>query len=222
MRLRGQKGIRQALEQQRNLVVLQPKEYKGKWAKDFFENEHPVYVELGMGKGKFISEQSLANPHINFIGIDMYDELIRKASLKANLSRAGIASNERGNLALALLNIEQISEAFEAGEIARIYLNFSDPWPKKRHERRRLTHEGFVVQYLRLLNAEGQIHFKTDSLPLFEFSLQTFEKLGLHVRNISYHLHREQWRHDLVMTEYEMKFAEQGLPIYRCEVWTNF
>ncbi|MDB5054300.1 MAG: tRNA -methyltransferase [Bacilli bacterium] len=218
MRLRGIKGIREALEQQPDLVVLNPKDYKGSWAKNYFKNDHPIHVELGMGKGQFISELSLQNPDINFIGIDMYDELVRKASIKARRSREDHASASLANLALALLNIEHILEAFAQSEIARIYLNFSDPWPKNRHARRRLTHEGFIKQYIHLLNEQGQIHLKTDSQSLFEFSLNTFADLGLRMRNISLHLHSEGLRHDLVMTEYETKFAGQGMPIYRCEI----
>jgi tRNA (guanine-N7-)-methyltransferase len=218
MRLRGVKGIREALEQQPDLVVLHPEEYKGKWAEKFFNNQNPIHVELGMGKGKFISELSLRNPEINYIGVDMYDELIRKASIKARRSREESDHESKSNLALVLLNIEHILDAFAKGEIAVIYLNFSDPWPKARHARRRLTHEGFVNQYIHLLRKDGQIQLKTDSTSLFEFSLNTFADLGLHMHNISLNLHGEGLRDDLVMTEYETKFAGQGMPIYRCEV----
>jgi tRNA (guanine-N7-)-methyltransferase len=218
MRLRGVKGIREALEQQPELVVLNPKDYKGKWAETFFANKNPIHVELGMGKGKFISQISLLNPDINYIGVDMYDELVRKASIKARKSREEAPASSLSNLGLALLNIEQINDAFAPGEISRIYLNFSDPWPKARHARRRLTHSGFVNQYMHLLHNQGQIHLKTDSQSLFEFSLNTFADLGLRMRNISLNLHGDGLRHDLVMTEYETKFAELGMPIYRCEV----
>jgi tRNA (guanine-N7-)-methyltransferase len=218
MRLRGVKGIREALEQQTDLVVLNPKNLKGKWSEKFFGNKNPIHVELGMGKGKFISELSLRNPDINYIGVDMYDELVRKASIKARKSRMEEPGSSLSNLALALLNIEQINDAFAEGEIARIYLNFSDPWPKARHARRRLTHSGFVNQYIHLLDNQGQIHLKTDSQSLFEFSLNTFADLGLRLRNISLNLHGEGLREDLVMTEYETKFAGLDMPIYRCEV----
>jgi tRNA (guanine-N7-)-methyltransferase len=218
MRLRGVKGIREALEQQPDLVVLNPQDYKANWAEKFFKNNNPIHVELGMGKGKFISELSLLHPDINFIGVDMYDELIRKASIKARRSREEMDQNSASNLALVLLNIEHILDAFAEGEIAVIYLNFSDPWPKARHARRRLTHSGFVNQYIHLLHKDGQIQLKTDSTSLFEFSLNTFADLGLHMHNISLNLHGEGLRKDLVMTEYETKFAGQGMPIYRCEV----
>jgi len=218
MRLRGVKGIREALESQPELVVLNPTEYKGSWSEKFFKNNNPIHIELGMGKGKFISELSLLNPHINYIGVDMYDELIRKASIKARRSREDQDQASLSNLALCLLNIEHISDVFAEGEIAVIYLNFSDPWPKARHARRRLTHAGFVNQYIKLLHNDGQIQLKTDSMSLFEFSLNSFADLGLRMRNISLNLHGEGLRQDLVMTEYETKFAGQGMPIYRCEV----
>jgi tRNA (guanine-N7-)-methyltransferase len=218
MRLRGVKGIREALEQQPELVVLNPQAYKGSWAAKFFKNNNPIHVELGMGKGKFISELSLLHPEINFIGVDMYDELIRKASIKARRSREEADQSRTSNLALVLLNIEHITDAFAESEIAVIYLNFSDPWPKARHARRRLTHSGFVKQYIHLLHKDGQIQLKTDSTALFEFSLNTFADLGLRMHNISLNLHGEGLRQDLVLTEYETKFAGQGMPIYRCEV----
>lgn len=220
MRLRGKKGIRETLEQQTDLVVLNPSEWRGRWA-EFFGNDHPIHVELGMGKGKFISELSAGNPHINYIGVDKYDELLRKASGKvAAAHRAGGSEGEaeRGNIALALLNIEQLEEAFAENELERVYLNFSDPWPKTKHHRRRLTHPDFVNRYLRVLNERGQIHFKTDSRMLFEFSLNSFADMGLRMRNITLDLHASGLREDLVPTEYELKFHEQGMPIYRCEV----
>jgi tRNA (guanine-N7-)-methyltransferase len=218
MRLRGRKGIREELEAQKDLVILNPKDYKGHWA-EFFGNDRPIHVELGMGKGRFISQMSLQHPDINFIGADKYDELLRRASEKARLARteAGLG-NELSNLALALFNIEYIEDIFAPGELERIYLNFSDPWPKKRHARRRLTHPRFVEKYCAILNDRGEIHFKTDSELLFEFSLNSFADMGLRLRNISLNLHAEGIRPDHVMTEYEAKFVEQGMNIYRCEV----
>ncbi|MCS7462988.1 tRNA (guanosine(46)-N7)-methyltransferase TrmB [Paenibacillus doosanensis] len=216
MRLRGRKGIREALEAQPDLIILNPAAYKGKW-KELFGNDRPIHVELGMGKGRFISQLSSLNPDINYIGVDMYDELMRRAAEKAQHSR-----EENGgsldNLKLALFNIEKIEEIFDSNELERVYLNFSDPWPKKRHARRRLTHFGFVRKYIDILNDDGQIHFKTDSRSLFEFSLNSFADMGLRMRNISLDLHADGPRTDLVMTEYETKFHEKGMNIYRVEV----
>ncbi len=207
-RLRRRSGTKQYLMEQKQLVVLQPDQYKGKWS-EFFGNEHPIHVELGMGKGKFITEMSELYPHINFIGIDLYDELIRKASEKVTSST---------NLALVLFNIEQLEKVFDEAEVERLYLNFSDPWPKTRHAHRRLTHAVFLKKYIEILNGNGEIHLKTDSRSLFEFSLNSFANLSLRMRNISLDLHGNGTPPHHVFTEYEMKFVEKGMNIHRCEV----
>jgi tRNA (guanine-N7-)-methyltransferase len=218
MRLRGRKGIREEIERQQELIVLDPKDLKGRWS-EVFGNGQPIHAELGMGKGRFISEMSLKHPDINFIGIDMYDELIRKSSEKARAAHGKEREVEAiANLRLLLFNIEHIEDAFADGELERIYLNFSDPWPKKKHARRRLTHHGFVEKYIQILNDKGEIHLKTDSQSLFEFSLNSFADMGLRMRNISLHLHAEGIHPDHVMTEYETKFADKGMNINRCEV----
>ncbi|MBD2867698.1 tRNA (guanosine(46)-N7)-methyltransferase TrmB [Paenibacillus arenilitoris] len=217
MRLRGRKGIRESLEGQPELVVLDAAPHKGKW-REFFGNDRPIYVELGMGKGRFISQMSARYPHINFIGVDMYDELIRRASEKARAIWEQKGEESPPNLALLRANIEGIENMFAPGEIERIHLNFSDPWPKSKHARRRLTHPRFVSKYIELLNERGEIHFKTDSQSLFEFSLNSFAEMELVMRDISLHLHKEGPREDLVFTEYEMKFMEKGQNIYRVEV----
>ncbi|WP_274649278.1 tRNA (guanosine(46)-N7)-methyltransferase TrmB [Paenibacillus humicola] len=217
MRLRGRKGIREELEAQPELVVLDAAPHKGRW-REFFGNDRPIVVELGMGKGRFISEMSVRNPELNFIGVDMYDELIRRAGEKARAAWEARGADDPPNLALLRANIERIDEMFAPGEIERIHLNFSDPWPKTKHARRRLTHPRFVSKYVEILNERGEIHFKTDSLPLFEFSLNSFADMELHMRHISLDLHRGGVREDLVLTEYESKFIERGNPIYRVEV----
>jgi len=217
MRLRGRKGIRENLEGQPELVVLDAAPHRGNW-KTFFGNDNPIHVELGMGKGRFISQMSVRNPHINYIGVDMYDELLRRASEKARTAWGEKGEETPPNLALLRANIEGIESMFAPGELERIYLNFSDPWPKSKHARRRLTHERFVEKYIEILNERGEIHFKTDSMTLFEFSLNSFANMELVMRNISLHLHRDEPREDLVFTEYEMKFMEKGQPIHRVEV----
>lgn len=217
MRLRGRKGIRENLEQQQDLVVLDPREYKGKWAQ-VFGNDRPVHIELGMGKGQFISGMSFKHPDCNFVGMDMYDELIRRGSEKVRAIWSDPNLDNPFNVRLALGNIETIEEFFAPGEVERIYLNFSDPWPKKKHWRRRLTHPRFLEKYRTLLNGEGEIHFKTDSRELFQFSLNAFAATGMQMSNISLNLHGERINENHVMTEYESKFVGQGMPIYRCEV----
>ncbi|WP_068786749.1 tRNA (guanosine(46)-N7)-methyltransferase TrmB [Paenibacillus phocaensis] len=216
MRLRGRKGIREHLEQQQELVVLNPRDYKGRWA-EVFGNDRPIHIELGMGKGQFISGMSVKDPGVNFIGMDMYDELIRRASEKVRAKWDEQGGQEPQTVRLALGNIEMIEDFFAPGEVERIYLNFSDPWPKKKHWRRRLTHPRFLEKYRRLLNDNGEIHFKTDSRVLFEFSLNAFAAAGLQMSDISLSLHEGGINEAHVMTEYESKFVGQGMPIYRCE-----
>ncbi|CAM3397271.1 MULTISPECIES: tRNA (guanosine(46)-N7)-methyltransferase TrmB [Saccharibacillus] len=217
MRLRGRKGIRENLEAQPELVVLEPEQYKGRWA-ELFGNDRPIYVELGMGKGRFISGTSVRNPEANFIGIDMYDELVRRASEKARAAWSELGHETPPSLMLARANVEKLEDIFAPGELERIYLNFSDPWPKKKHARRRLTHPRFLEMYKRVLNTDGQIHFKTDSETLFEFSLNSFADSGLQMTNISLNLHRDGINEEHVMTEYEHKFMGKGMNIHRCEV----
>ncbi|MBW5447012.1 tRNA (guanosine(46)-N7)-methyltransferase TrmB [Cohnella sp. CFH 77786] len=216
MRLRGRKNIRESLESQPDLVVLEPQQWKGRW-KEFFGNDRPIHVELGMGKGQFISRMSGNNPDINYIGMDVYDELLRRGSEKARAVWREKGQDKVPNLALVRGNVEYLEHMFEPGELTRIYLNFSDPWPKSKHARRRLTHPRFLMKYQEVLDEEGEIHFKTDSLTLFEFSLNSFSDTGLQMKNISLDLHRNGAREDLVMTEYETKFHAQGMPIYRLE-----
>ncbi len=216
MRLRRRAGTMDALLQQPNLYIPEPREYKGRWH-DFFGNSNPLHVELGMGKGRFISNMSGNYPDCNFIGIDMKEELLMQASDKARAIWAEKAQMEPPNLALALFNIEYVLDLFDAGEVSRIYLNFSDPWPKRRHARRRLTHPEFLAKYMHILRADGAIHLKTDGEEFFEFSLNSFIETGFDLRNVSLSLHREGAHPEHVMTEYEMKFHERGQNIYRCE-----
>ncbi|BCG57934.1 tRNA (guanosine(46)-N7)-methyltransferase TrmB [Paenibacillus sp. URB8-2] len=216
MRLRGRKGIRESLEQQTDLVVLDPRSHKGQWA-GVFGNDRPIYVEFGMGKGQFISRMSRKYPEINFIGVDMYDELIRRAAEKARNEWEPEGLETPPNLKLALANIDYAEEVFAEGELQRIYLNFSDPWPKTKHARRRLTHPRFLDKYRGLLNPLGEIHLKTDSRSLFEFSLNAFADYGLQMTNISLDLHAGGINEEHVMTEYETKFVGQGIQIHRCE-----
>lgn len=218
MRQRGRKAIREKLGQQNDLVILNPQENKGNWQR-VFGNANPIYVELGMGKGKFISEMSALMPDINFIGVDMFDTLIQLASEKARLVwQEKSAAATPPNLKLALFNIATLEEVFAADEISRIFLNFSDPWPKRKHARRRLTHAVFMQKYVQILNPLGEIHLKTDSRSLFEFSLNSFADMGLRMRRISLDLHGDGPATGNVMTEYETKFVQEGQNIYRCEV----
>ncbi|MEB3101025.1 tRNA (guanosine(46)-N7)-methyltransferase TrmB [Ferviditalea candida] len=217
MRLRGKKMTEEMLQRLSGLMVDEAESYKGRWA-EWFGNNRPIHVELGMGKGKFISEMSVLHPDVNFIGVDMYDTLIHRAVEKAFVVWKEAHGTAPMNIALVRMNIEHIEKVFADSEVERIYLNFSDPWPKKRHAKRRLTHPEFLKKYLQLLNERGEIHFKTDSRQLFEFSLNAFSDMGLRMRNISLDLHAEGPAANNVMTEYESKFFDQGVNIHRCEV----
>ncbi len=200
-------------------IILNPDAYRGRW-NEVFGSSNPLHVELGMGKGQFIAQMSIRNPEINFIGIDMYDELVRKSYEKAVKLRdeQGISEEPFANLRHVRWNVQRLEEMFAPSEVERIYLNFSDPWPKKRHAHRRLTHPNFVKKYLQILKPGGQIHLRTDSRKLFEFSLNTFADMDLKMKNIALDLHQEGTPEGHVFTEYEEKFVEQKLPIYQCEV----
>jgi len=216
MRLRRKIGTRDWLEEQDQLIVLDGRQQRGNWQQ--ISRGKPIHAELGMGKGTFVSEMSARHPDIHYIGIDRYDELIRRGGEKAYEVHEAAGRGEPDNLTLALYNIEYIEEMFAPGELERIYLNFSDPWPKKRHAERRLTHPRFLEKYRQLLNERGELYLRTDSASLFEFSLNSFADLGLRMADITFDLHRDGLPEDHVMTEYEAKFSSQGMPIYQCRV----
>jgi tRNA (guanine-N7-)-methyltransferase len=216
MRLRRRAGTKEALLNQPDLYVPDAPAYKGRWTQ-FFGNEQPLHVELGMGKGRFLSGMSGKHPEFNFIGIDMKEELLMQGSDKARAIWQEKAQCAPPNVALTLHNIEHILDLFAPQEVSRIYLNFSDPWPKRKHVRRRLTHPDFLQKYLQILKPNGEIHLKTDGEGLFEFSLNSFSELGFRLREITLDLHRDGAHPDHIMTEYEMKFFDKGNKIYRCE-----
>lgn len=217
-RIRTRAGTSEFLKEKEG-IILQPELFRGKW-QEVFDNEKPLHVELGMGKGQFIAQLSMRCPDNNYIGIDLYDELIRKAYEKAVTLRSEFGQCEEpfSNLRHVRCNVQNIEQVFAPAEIDRIYLNFSDPWPKKRHAHRRLTHYNFVSKYLKLLKPGGQIRLRTDSKELFEFSLNTFADMDLKVKNITLDLHRNGTPDDHIFTEYEQKFVQKHMPIYQCEV----
>ncbi|GAB6086587.1 tRNA (guanosine(46)-N7)-methyltransferase TrmB [Alkaliphilus crotonatoxidans] len=178
----------------------------GKWNK-LFRNPHPIHIEIGMGKGRFLTTLAVDHVEINYIGIEKSKELLWKVC--KSLEEAQLK-----NLMLVNLKAENIASYFALGEVERIYLNFSDPWPKARHEKRRLTHLHFLKQYRSILSDKGEIHFKTDGLDLFEFTLDQLDKAGFTPLEVTYDLHR-LYPQGVVMTEYEMKFRSQGKTIKR-------
>jgi len=174
---------------------------------DFYANtQKPLHVEIGCGKGRFIAETSRQNPDINFIAIE------REPTILATAARLAEAT-EAGAVVFVIADVDNLTDYFRPGEISRLYMNFCDPWPKKRSAKRRLTHENFLAKYAALQIPE--IFFKTDNRPLFEFSLESFCRVGWIIENISLDLHNSGMEGN-IMTEYEEKFSAHG-PIYRLE-----
>lgn len=207
MRLRNIKGAREAIEAS-PYVILDPENYKGRW-QEVFDNEYPLRLEVGMGKGQFIMEQARRNPKINFIGIEMYSSVLIRALQK-------MEEEELPNLKFLRIDARTLPECFAPGEVERIYLNFSDPWPKDRHAKRRLTSRQFLARYDQVLKTDGIIEFKTDNRPLFDFSLEEAKEANWHINLCTYDLHHEEeLMKDNIMTEYEARFSAQGNPIHK-------
>lgn len=208
MRLRRKPWAEDEIKASGHIIIPDPAAWKGKW-NELFGNNNPIHIELGMGKGQFICGMAEANPHINYIGVELQSSVIVMALAKvkeANLP----------NLRLLRQNAFDLPDFFEQGELERIYVNFSDPWPKKRHEKRRLTHRIFLRIYHQLLGQGKEIHMKTDNEGLFEFSLNSFSAFGCRLKNMTLHLHESDFQGN-IMTEYEEKFSSRGMRIYRCE-----
>ena len=189
-------------------MILNPADAKGRW-QEIFGNDHPIHVEVGSGKGAFVSGMAKANPDINYIGID-----IQKSVLSYALDK--VLATDVPNIKLLWVDGSDLTDYFEKDEIDRLYLNFSDPWPKKRHEKRRLTYQSFLATYQQILPENGEIHFKTDNRGLFEYSLVSFSQYGMKLKGVWLDLHASDFE-DNVLTEYEQKFANKGQVIYRVE-----
>ncbi|WP_338537389.1 tRNA (guanosine(46)-N7)-methyltransferase TrmB [Helicovermis profundi] len=209
MRLRNIPGAEEFIFSKKNYIIENPKETKGKW-REIFGNDNPIYSEFGTGKGKFITTLAAKNPDINYIAIEYKAEVLYKAMQK-------VEELKLSNLKFMLFNVEFIEEAFDKDELDRIYINFCDPWHKKRHAKRRLTHRVFLNKYKTILAEDGWIHFKTDNRKLFQFSLNEFSELDLKMKNISLDLASDDFEEN-VTTEYEEKFMLKGNPIFRVEV----
>ncbi len=188
-------------------VIREPLSMKGKW-KEYFKNDNPIYVEIGCGKGGFITENARRYKDVNFVGIERQTTVAGIAARKIE--------EDAENIAIICGNAEKLSDIFEVGELSRIYLNFSDPWPKKRWAKRRLTHKNFLESYKDVFGDKGEVFFKTDNRGLFEFSLNEFCADDWKLSNISLDLHNSDYEGN-IMTEYEEKFSSKGMPIYRLE-----
>ncbi|WP_026582552.1 tRNA (guanosine(46)-N7)-methyltransferase TrmB [Bacillus sp. J33] len=209
MRQRNKPWAKDKLAEYPQYVISEPEKYKGKWNEAFDQNQ-PLHIEIGTGKGRFITGMAKANPDTNYIGIELADSVIVTA-----LDR--IIEEELPNVKLLNVNANDLRNYFEKGEVDRVYLNFSDPWPKKRHAKRRLTYRTFLEIYEDILVDKGEIHFKTDNQGLFESSLKSFSEYGMLLTYVSLDLHNSDFEGN-IMTEYEEKFSAKGSRIYRCEV----
>ena len=211
-------------------VVKNEKEYRGRWH-EVFGNSNPIHIEIGMGKGQFLLTLAGRNPGINYIGIERYSSVLLRAVEKfqapipmsgsAGTALPGVATLP--NIRFICMDARDIADTFAPGEVDRIYLNFSDPWPKARHAGRRLTSREFLARYDRVLAEDGTIEFKTDNRLLFDFSVSEVNAApAFHMRGCTYDLHHDDtMNHGNIMTEYEEKFSSLGNPICKLVVGRN-
>ncbi|NLX64877.1 MAG: tRNA (guanosine(46)-N7)-methyltransferase TrmB [Clostridiaceae bacterium] len=204
MRLRNVPNAYEKLKACSNFVP-EPRDYKGKWKK-YFDNDNPVHIEIGPGKGEFIVQLSQQNPHINYIAIEKSPAVLVKIIRK-------IPDEGIHNLAITVFDAGNLEEIFESGEVEKLYLNFSDPWPKKKHAKRRLTSPKFLKIYKNILKPGSIIEFKTDNRPMFDYSIETFKEEGYNLIKITYDLYNSDLLEGNIPTEYEKKFHSLGTPI---------
>lgn len=202
MRQRNIKNLEERLELNSTYLVRNPKEWKGRW-RQVFGNDNPIYLEIGCGKGQFINRKAMLNPQINYIAIEGQSNVVLRAMEKAQ--DAGL-----GNLRIFITFVNDLEDYFEKGELTGIYLNFSDPWPKARHAKRRLTYRERLLNYKKVLCNGGAIEFKTDNDSLFEFTLEEVEAAGLSIEEMTRDLHQSLYDAKTVKTEYEEKFSAKG------------
>lgn len=206
MRLRNITGSREMIAEN-EFVEHSPEENRGNWHR-VFGNDNPIHIEVGMGKGKFITTLAALNPDINYIGIEKYSTVLLYATRKQEELKLP-------NLRLIRFDAEYIETIFDRDEVDRIYLNFSDPWPKDRHAKRRLTSREYLKKYDTFLKKEGRVEFKTDNTGLFEFSLAEADEAGWEKELVTFDLHNSEFVQGNVMTEYEERFSKEGNPIHK-------
>lgn len=206
MRLRNVKGSRDVIATN-EYVVKDEQNMKGKWH-ELFENDNPIHIEVGMGKGRFIMDMARLHPDINYVGIEKFSSVLVRAIEKQEIEKLP-------NLYFIRMEAEYIENVFEKGEVSYIYLNFSDPWPKDRHAKRRLTSVQFLERYKKILADGGGVTFKTDNRPLFDFTVEQADEAGWNKESVTYDLHNSEYVEGNVMTEYEERFSSMGNPIYR-------
>lgn len=205
MRLRNIKGADDAILNS-EYCVKSPSDQKGNWENVFSVNQ-PLHIEIGMGKGRFIMDMAAAHPNINYVGIERYSSVLLRALQK-------MESDPLPNIRFICMDATEIPEVFAENEVSRIYLNFSDPWPKDRHAKRRLTSRQFFMRYDQILRKDGHLEFKTDNQELFSFSLEEIPAAGWHLDSFTRDLHNDPVLNEgNIMTEYEEKFSSLGNPI---------
>ena len=203
MRLRKVKGASETIAAHPEIVIPNGEELKGNW-QSVFEKEQPIYIEVGMGKGQFMIGMAKQNPHLNFIGIEKFDSVMVRALEKV------LEAGELPNLKLLKIDAEDLTDIFAENEVEGVYLNFSDPWPKPRHAKRRLTHENFLTRYEQITVPNGYLRFKTDNRLLFEYSLVSVTGYGMKLEDVALDLHQREALDWNIMTEYEEKFSSLG------------
>ena len=202
MRLRNIPGSREVIAES-EFVIHNEEEKKGHW-KEVFGNNNPIHIEIGMGKGTFIMESAKRNPDINYIGIEKYSSVLLRAIEKRE------QEPELPNLYFIRMDAEYIENVFDKDEVSNIYLNFSDPWPKDRNAKRRLTSDRFLKRYTNIMKKDGRVTFKTDNINLFEYSLETAKECGWEILYETRDLHKSEYNEENIMTEYEKKFSQLG------------
>lgn len=195
--------------QAHHTVIRRPEDQRGCW-RQVFGNKNPLSIEIGMGKGKFILDMAKRYPDVNFVGIERYSSVLLRAVERFDTEEY----NELKNVRFVCMDARNVADVFAEGEVTRIYLNFSDPWPKARHAKRRLTSSEFLERYEKILVDGGILEFKTDNTQLFNFSLEQLKESGWVIQNFTYDLHHhEEMNRDNIMTEYEEKFSKLNIKI---------
>ncbi len=194
----------EAVLSESSLVIKDPFPLRGQWQNKVFNNSHPLHIEIGMGQGQFLFTLAAQNPKINYIGIERYSSVLLRAVEKV--------SDPLANIRFLCIDAREVADIFSFGEISRIYLNFSDPWPKARHAGRRLTSKEYFERYDRILAADGQVEFKTDNLGLFDFSVEELRQSDIwEITACTCDLHNDDLMNKgNIMTEYEEKFSSRG------------
>ncbi len=191
-------------------IVIKDLKAEGNTSETLFGNNNPLRIEIGCGKGDFIVGTAANEPNVNFLALERVSDVLVTAAEK-------VKDSGLKNIRVCCVDAKELTEIFSEGSIDRIYLNFSDPWPKSRHEKRRLTYKTFLAIYKVILRKEGAIYFKTDNRPLFDFSLEEFRNFGMTLEKLTYDLHHSEYMDGNVMTEYEKRFSSMGVPINRVE-----